>query len=178
MLARDSIDSGAIWARDARTDGRSLVWDSRLRSHRSRRRSEVWKRDCKTEIVELHQFFQDWFNAAIPDGDESFARLDEALAGNFELIGPDGKAYANAKSLVAGLTLGLRTMERQAGPNLDREHATAAHRGGSDPCSATRSGKRWTAKTAVRLSTVLFGVEDRAPRGVAWLHLHEVWMQP
>jgi hypothetical protein len=33
-------------------------------------------------------------------------------------------------------------------------------------------------KTAARLSTVLFGVEDRAPRGVVWLHLHEVWMQP
>ncbi len=132
--------------------------------------------DCKTEIVELHQFFQDWFNAAIPNGDESFARLDDALAGSFELIGPDGKVFERD-----GLVAGLRSAYAKWQDNPGRiwiENIRSLHNEGNLYLFGYEEWQEVDGETAVRLSTVLFGLDHRAPRGVSWLHLHEVWMQP
>lgn len=43
------------------------------------------------EIVQLHQFFQDWYNGAIPETKAGFTRLENALAEGFRIITPDAQ---------------------------------------------------------------------------------------
>ncbi len=43
------------------------------------------------EIIQLHQFFQDWFNGDISADDTAFDRLETALAPDFKIITPDGQ---------------------------------------------------------------------------------------
>jgi len=129
--------------------------------------------NCRIEIVELHQFFQDWFNAVIPDIDESFSRLDHALGSRFELIGPEGKV-AEREGLVAG----LRSVYGQWKDNPGRIWIENMRRLHAEDNVVLFSYEEWQevdGETAVRLSSVLFGVDTRAPNGVEWLHLHEVW---
>ena len=41
------------------------------------------------EIVELHQFFEDWYNHQMIASDKNFARCADALASNFSTIFPN-----------------------------------------------------------------------------------------
>ncbi|MGB0385855.1 MAG: hypothetical protein ACPGWR_13635 [Ardenticatenaceae bacterium] len=42
---------------------------------------------CKTDLIELHHFFQAWFAGRLPPTDESFARLANVLSDQFVIIG-------------------------------------------------------------------------------------------
>ena len=45
---------------------------------------------CEAEIVELHQFFGDWFSAS-EESSIDFDRFAEVLAPDFTMVGPDGR---------------------------------------------------------------------------------------
>ena len=42
------------------------------------------------EIVELHQFFEDWFLGRLPQVEEAFARFSNHMAKDFRIIPPSG----------------------------------------------------------------------------------------
>ena len=42
----------------------------------------------QTEIIELHRFFEKWFNGDLPDNDESFSRFSEVMALEFVIVSP------------------------------------------------------------------------------------------
>ena len=46
---------------------------------------------CSNEVVQLHQFFQDWFNAVLPPTDEAFDRFSSVMAQGFVIISPNGE---------------------------------------------------------------------------------------
>ena len=46
---------------------------------------------CHREIVDLHKFFEDWFNGKIAADDDTAGRLDAALGPKFEMVDPDGR---------------------------------------------------------------------------------------
>lgn len=136
--------------------------------------AEDMEQDLSREIVELHQFFEDWFNAAIPESDDSFSRLERALGPEFELIGPEGRVHRRG-SLMAGLRSAHGKWADTPG-HIWIESVRLLHREGNLALVSYEEWQEVDGETAVRLSSVLFAVAPDAPNGLSWLHLHEVWM--
>lgn len=55
--------------------------------------------ECYGEVARLHQFFQDWFQGALPDDD--FALCENALAPGFTIVTPSGNLVARDEILEA-----------------------------------------------------------------------------
>lgn len=129
---------------------------------------------CRQQVVELHRFFQDWFNAELPPSDEAFARFDRALAEDFQIIGPEGHLVSRERVLGAvrdghggrregGFAIEVKNIvSRTVGEGMVlvtyEEHQThdGTHRG-------------W-------LSSALFRADESRPGGVAWVHVHETYL--
>ena len=131
------------------------------------------KNRCEREIIELHQFFQDWFNGAGPNTDEQFARAAGVLAEGFVIISPDGTLTEGAP-LLARIRQGHGTR-----PNFRiwvedfRFHRQDGH-------IALTTYQEWAEigeETTARLSTALFREKAGTPNGVEWLHVHETWLR-
>jgi hypothetical protein len=134
---------------------------------------------CIAEIHRLHVFFVDWLSGALADSDQVFARCAGALAEGFVLIGPHGQATGRA-ALVARLE-GAHGVHGDADPpfaiRIDKpkllrqweDHALLTYEEWQDGASGTQGATG-------RISTALFGRDNSAPNGVAWLHLHETWI--
>ena len=54
---------------------------------------------CEKEVIDLHQFFAQWFRAEIENSDEEFSRLEKALDSKFILIVPTGEVQSREKLL-------------------------------------------------------------------------------
>lgn len=128
---------------------------------------------CQTEINELHQFFQDWFNGAIPATDKTFARLLTALGPGFTIINPDGR-LTERRSLVEGLRKSYNTRNRF---KIWIENFQFWRLEGS---ISVMIYEEWhqtlNGEPAARISTALFKEDANAPNGVSWLHVHETWL--
>ncbi|MGB5341641.1 MAG: hypothetical protein WBP67_06065, partial [Thermoanaerobaculia bacterium] len=46
---------------------------------------------CNDEVVQLHQFFQDWFNGVLPPTDKAFDRFSSVMGEGFVIISPSGE---------------------------------------------------------------------------------------
>lgn len=127
---------------------------------------------CKTEVAELHQFFEQWFRGELPATDAGMARFDAVTAPDMHLVGPFGGLVDHAQV---------------------RAHIVAGH--GRDP-----SRRIWTRAVQVLRreapltictyqewqlrpeglrglqSTVVFEDAPDAPNGLRWLHVHETLM--
>ena len=51
------------------------------------------EKQCYNEIVELHSFFENWFNGKIEKKEEIFQRFLSVLNNNFEIITPSGQKH-------------------------------------------------------------------------------------
>ncbi len=133
---------------------------------------------CRLEVVELHQFFQDWFNAALESSDESFARFADVIDEDFVIISPNGVMTARGP-LVDRLRKsygGSKTGEGDTGARIWIENYRL-HRVAGDLAVVTY--EEWQdlgGEVRGRLSSAVFGRREGTPNGVVWLHLHEVWM--
>jgi len=129
---------------------------------------------CRREVVELHQFFQDWYNGDIPPTGENFTRLANVLSDDFVIIGPDGEATPRAP-LVSGLR---QAHNSRTGFEIKIEQFRFHWQVG-DIALATyqewQSGHQ-SKKRSGRLSTVIFKKQPETPNGLAWLHVHETWL--
>ena len=118
---------------------------------------------CRAEVVELHDFLEQWSNAELPATDEAFARFDRVIAPGFEIIGPDGER-AGRDTIVE--------------PGKIRIENFRFRLADGDLALATYEEWHEVGEPRGRLSTVLFGRDEAAPNGLVWLHLHEVWIEP
>lgn len=129
-------------------------------------------RACVREIEDLHQFFEDWLSATLPNTDEAFRRLDRALAPEFQLIHPSGE-WRRRDDILTGL--------RQAHgdrPGLTIEIKDVRLREAREELVAA-TYEEWQCGEEHedgRLSTVLFRESLEAPAGLRWLHVHETWL--
>ncbi len=131
---------------------------------------------CHREIVELHAFFEQWFRGEVEHGDAALARLADALAPGFEMITPEGGRAGRAQLLE-----GIRSMHgRHAStrPPFTIEIAHVQIRGlGDDVALATyEEWQQVEGERTERLSSAVFQASARAPNGVRWVHVHEVWL--
>lgn len=130
------------------------------------------KNRCEKEIIELHQFFQDWFSGAVPNTDEQFTRAADVLDEGFVIISPDGTLTEGAP-LLAGIRQGHGTR-----PNFRIwVEDFRFHR--QDNYIALTTYQEWAKigeETTARISTALFREKAGNPNGVEWLHVHETWL--
>lgn len=133
---------------------------------------------CRREVVELHEFLEGWSNGTIESTDEGFARFADVIDEDFVIISPGGEMTSRGP-LVEALRGGAHGRWKTEGgaPGRIQIKNFRVHRMTEDMVVATY--EEWHevgGKTRARMSTVVFGERRGAPNGVAWLHLHEVWM--
>jgi len=122
------------------------------------------------EIVELHQFFQDWYRGR---DDVDFERFNRALSPGFVIVMPD------ARILGREVIVDAVRQQRDSDPEARLEiRNVQLHMAGKD--HAVLTYEEWQGRGGDpmrgRLSTVVFTFDNDAPNGLIWLHVHETWL--
>lgn len=133
--------------------------------------------DCEAEVRALHAFFEDWFRGEAPRTNETLARLEGALGGEFQLVGPDGDV-AGRSAVIDGVEAAHGAAADGDAPDRIDIEAVDVRYGRGDVCLVTyeehqRTDGRWRG----RRSSALFEAAEAAPGGVVWRHLHETWLE-
>lgn len=127
------------------------------------------------EVIELHRFLEDWSNATIENGDDIYRRFADALADDFVLIGPQG-GRDERSAIVRALRGAHGRWVGQGGGRIEIRDLEV--RVVAEPLALV-SYQEWhhlEGEARGRYSSALFRRESGAPGGVAWVHLHEVWL--
>jgi hypothetical protein len=132
--------------------------------------------DCRTEVFELHRFVGWWLRGEVPDTDAAFSLFPDALAEEFVLVSPSGRAEVRAEVLAR--------IRAAHGEHADPAHdyalwvrELACRPLGPDHAFCTY--EEWHSLRGVergRRSTALLRREPGAPNGVVWEHVHETWL--
>ncbi len=128
--------------------------------------------NCKKEVFELHQFFQDWFSAKLPNSSESFARFDRVIGKDFELVSPEG-VLSDRIAIVARLTAGHGS-DPEAKIWIEDFQARYVGEGLMQVTYEEWQGQGDAVRG--RLSSALFRHRAGLPNQVEWLHVHEGWL--
>lgn len=129
---------------------------------------------CREEVLDLHQFFADWFNAELANDETTFERLTQALAEDFEIIGPDGRLTTRRDLLpILARSHGGRQeldfsieIKRPKARKISDELCLVTY---EEWQSSNQGNRAWR-------STALLRRQDDAPGGVVWLHVHETYL--
>ena len=128
---------------------------------------------CKAEIEALHAFFVEWYTGTTDD--DAIARLEGALAPDFEMVTPDGTRLDRDSVL-----------ENVRGSYERDEPGTFAIEIRNVEVIAQLEGhalvryEEWQdvdQETTGRVSTILFRDATAAPGGLEWVDLHETWLE-
>lgn len=124
------------------------------------------------EVIELHDFFQAWLTAALPNDEATFARFAETTDPDFTLITPDGTVLD-----CAAVTGWIRSAHgSRPGSRLwTTDHAVRY----ADAGCVLVTYNEWQTRdgaTTCRISSALFTAGDAAPNGLLWQHVHETWI--
>jgi hypothetical protein len=127
--------------------------------------------ECQQEIESLHDFFVAWYCGEPAE----FSRLSDALGPEFEMIHPDGERVSRKAILES-----IRETEAAYDPGeftIDIRNVEAVDIG--DDYAVLRYEEWQTTPDGEngRLSTVLFDVDSDAPNELAWVTVHETWLE-
>lgn len=128
---------------------------------------------CRREIEELHAFFEGWFEGTLSDDEPTFARVAAALAGDFELISPDG-SLRDRKTILASIRDGYGSHAGERQQFRIEIHDVRPRFVVAD--TALLTYEEWQTSDGSenrRRSSAWFRRADEAPCGVRWVHLHE-----
>lgn len=123
------------------------------------------------EIIELHQFFEDWFTGRLPKTREAFDRMEKATGDEFVIVMPQGKKVGRGPLLTGlfeahGAQKDLRIwiekvrIHAEDNPLVVIEYEEWQKSGG-EPVS--------------RYSTAIFRKKANGPNELEWVHVHETW---
>ena len=129
---------------------------------------------CQREIVELHRFFLGWFTGKLDPTDRAFERLERALADDFEIVSPDGRRRPRHE-----LVNVIRAAHGSRPANAFRIWIQDVRVRPLGPCLQTATYEEWQeldGRRQARVSSAVFRGAPGTPNGLAWVHLHEVWM--
>jgi hypothetical protein len=124
------------------------------------------------EIVEIHQFFQGWFNGLVSNDEKIFERLTRVLADGFTLITPRGKLI-DREEMISSLQSAYHSRK---GMRIWIEKVQILHRFGEITMVSYEEWQLVERDVTVRLSSAIFKFQPGAPNKVVWLHVHETWM--
>jgi hypothetical protein len=132
---------------------------------------------CEREIVELHAFFERWFNGGIERSEASLARFTDVLAPGFHIVSPDGAVRDRAT--IIGLVrdgYGSGVEDGQSTTRIWIEHL--ALRAASDRVAIVTYDE-WQERGGEhrgRRSTAVLQTARDTPNELRWLHVHETWI--
>lgn len=128
---------------------------------------------CHAEVLELHQFLEDWFNAKLPATEEALARFADVIDPSFLIIGPDGGATEREPIVEAIRAAHGRWREKPGRIRIENFHLQQT---GDGLALATYEEWHDLEEERGRISSVLFGSTEGTPNGLVWLYLHETWL--
>lgn len=125
---------------------------------------------AETEVMELHKFFEAWYNGGIARSEENFSRLTNVLADDFQLITATG--FTVNKALLVTLMKGGYGTKQDLNMRIEKISQRVQ---GENLCVLTYEeyGNTESGLKKVLVSAVL----RRAPEkrnNLEWLHVHEV----
>ena len=127
------------------------------------------------EVRAFHEFLDGWLSGRLPEREERFAAETAALAPGFGIVSPSGEERDRA-AVVADLRAGHGASGAGFAIRIERVRARWVAPAG-DACLLAYEERQETGDGGTaRASTVLFERAPGAPRGVAWLDLHETWL--
>lgn len=123
------------------------------------------------EIVELHDFFQDWFNAVLPQNQEAFNRMDRVIDRRFAIVMPSGVRVEREVLLARlfgahGARSGIRIWIERVSVLIETDDL------------AVVEYEEWQeegGEVTSRYSTVVFRRQQNVPNKLVWVHVHETW---
>lgn len=122
------------------------------------------------EVEELHAFFEGWLSGALPKDRGVFARLEEALVPEFEMVVPSGEELGRdvlLKSLWDGHA-------KSEGLLIRIESCRVLWCDEAGTCLARYEEVHQGPRASRRVSTALFRARG-SDRALAWVHVHETW---
>jgi len=124
----------------------------------------AWQR----EIVDLHEVFERYFLGA----SDSLARVEQVLADDFTIVGPDGAVNNRATTLAAlkaghAHTESLKIVISGEALLAEIDDVIVANYIESHELALRSNHRR---------STVVFRREPSTPNGLAWVRVHETWL--
>jgi len=129
------------------------------------------QRLIETEVVQLHHFFQEWFNGDISLNDRIFSRLSDTLDPEFIMITPDGK-HLNQRTVLESVRVGYGKRE---GMQIWIKNVTLHHQIGKVVIATYEEWQDIDGRITTRISSAIFTSKPGNPNSIYWLHLHETW---
>ena len=130
---------------------------------------------CENEILELHRFFERWFNGDLEDSPEAFSRLSDVLSERFLMVTPAGQRLER-RQVLAGVQ-GRHGVHRDDGSpfRIEIREVEGRYRDSSVALVTYEEWQTVDGEIRGRASSALFREREETPCGVEWLHLHETW---
>ena len=132
---------------------------------------------CKHEIVELHQFFQDWFRGELAETEAQFARFARVMAPDFSIISPTG-SLNHREAILQMVRHGYGGWQDRNG-RIWIENIIVRWQDDGHCLLTYEEWQEIDGQITARLSTVLFRTyfdETHGVDAVQWVHLHETWL--
>lgn len=123
----------------------------------------------KTEIIEIHEFFQQWFRGEIAATPETFARLTDVLHPDFIHISDDGHLMERVP-LVEAMHKGHGQLP---GISLWVEKLRLCYELGDSVVVAYEEWKQNGEDKVGMMSTAILRRQANRPHGIEWLYLHD-----
>ena len=130
--------------------------------------------ECRKEVEELHQFFQDWFVGSLEQTDDAFERFAGVLADDFTIIGPGGLEFA--REGVLDQVRGAYGSRAEGEFAIWIEDVRIRQSGGDQVVLTYEEWQRSGAEERGRVSTAVFGRREGTPNGIEWRHVQETWL--
>jgi len=125
--------------------------------------------DWRTEIIELHGFFERYFIGT----EDSIARFENALADDFSMVDPSGNDYDRAAVLDVVRDGHGHTSSLVITTSDHRLLATHEETIVAQYIETHELAER----TNRRKTTAVFVADRTTPNGLAWLRVHETWLE-
>lgn len=130
--------------------------------------------NIEREIIELHQFFEDWMTGKLEQNQTNFTRVLDTMGENFYLVSPEG-AIIDRATILDSVYNGYLSR-----PNFRMwiENTQIKHVLGDVVIATYEEWQEWkeTGKVTSRVSTVIFTVDNTRSNGVVWQAVHETWL--
>ncbi len=129
---------------------------------------------CRKEIVQLHQFFEDWYHGRVENSVVAFSRMAEVMAEPFTIIFPSGSQHRREDTL--RMVREGYGRWRGSGNRIWIENVALCWQEGSVCLLTYEEWQETDGEMTARFSSVLFRAQSGTPNGLIWLHVHETWL--
>ena len=134
------------------------------------------KNHCYNEIVELHSFFQDWFNGKIEKNKEPFERFPNVLEEKFELITPSGQKHTKDEILQLVWNSHASRAESDNPMKIWIENFNFKTISDELFLVTYEEWQKIDGNDKGRLSTAIFQRCENNFNGITWIHVHETFL--